>query len=452
MRILFGSVLLVLAAQAAAYCAVATDQNLDASQTERLVKLCKVWGTVRYLHPYLAYKDVDWDAALVEALPKVEAAKDEEQYRAAVQTMLDRLGDRATRVVCKISQTQEEQPKVPGKEKEDRPLFNWVEDGVLALHMDTSLSLDNLTDPKTLGTVQAEFKKAKGVIFDLRGKGNLAVSWFVFSRLYPLLPSREVTAPAERFLYHSGYRAQPVIPTEPYVSAFQTPLPEVIRAAPDGKGKRVVFLVDEQTDLPQIALALQEVGEAFIVAQGDVPQALGRPRRTVPLTEGYEVQIRTTELIGLHGLVQVHADADVPANADHGSKGSAYQKALALLRNPPKPKKSEKALEGATPLLGAWRLEKQYEKMVYPDREYRLLALFRFWTVIDLFYPYKNLLDQDWDSVLPRFLPKFAAAGDARGYALAVAEMATCIQDSHASVGGSKELRHFFGESRRLLC
>ncbi len=127
----------------------ATDQNLDASQTERLVKLCKVWGTVRYLHPYLAYKDVDWDAALVEALPKVEAAKDEEQYRAAVQTMLDRLGDRATRVVCKISQTQEEQPKVPGKEKEDRPLFNWVEDGVLALHMDTSLSLDNLTDPKT---------------------------------------------------------------------------------------------------------------------------------------------------------------------------------------------------------------------------------------------------------------------------------------------------------------
>ncbi len=75
------------------------------------------------------------------------------------------------------------------------------------------------------------------------------------------------------------------------------------------------------------------------------------------------------------------------------------------------------------------------------------MALFRFWTVIDLFYPYKHLLDQEWETVLPRFLPEFAAARDARDYTLAVAEMAACIQDTHTRVSGSQELRRFFGEA-----
>src|SRR6476620_11606973 len=74
------------------------DDALDAERTDRLVRLCKVWGTVRYLHPYMAHKYIDWDAALVETLPKVEAAKDDGEYRAAVQAMLAKLGDPATRV------------------------------------------------------------------------------------------------------------------------------------------------------------------------------------------------------------------------------------------------------------------------------------------------------------------------------------------------------------------
>jgi hypothetical protein len=62
--------------------------------------------------------------------------------------------------------------------------------------------------------------------------------------------------------------------------------------------------------------------------------------------------------------------------------------------------------------------------MACPERAYRLLALFRFWNVIHYFYPYKDLLDQDWDTVLPRFVPQFAAARDALEYGQAVAEMA----------------------------
>src|SRR5262249_35486514 len=95
----------------------------------------------------------------------------------------------------------------------------------------------------------------------------------------------------------------------------------------------------------------------------------------------------------------------------------------------------------------AWRPDKTYEKMAYPEHPYRLLALFRFWNVIHFFYPYRQLLDQDWDTVLPRFLPQFEAARDAREYALAIAEMSTCIQDTHTRVSESRELDRFFGEA-----
>jgi hypothetical protein len=64
-------------------------------QVERLDRLARAWGTVKYLHPYLAYKAIDWDKAAVDAIPRVLAAKQDDEYTAAVQTMLDVLGDPA---------------------------------------------------------------------------------------------------------------------------------------------------------------------------------------------------------------------------------------------------------------------------------------------------------------------------------------------------------------------
>jgi C-terminal processing protease CtpA/Prc len=78
--------------------------------------------------------------------------------------------------------------------------------------------------------------------------------------------------------------------------------------------------------------------------------------------------------------------------------------------------------------------------MLHPGREYRLLALFRFWNVIQLFYPYKHLLDRDWDEALTTFLPKFEKANSAAEYALAVAELSTLVQDGHTALRGHPEL------------
>jgi C-terminal processing protease CtpA/Prc len=440
--------LLVLGVLFSGSSACAADTILDATNTERMVSICKVWGAVRYLHPYLAYKDIDWDAALIAALPKVEAAKNETEFRAAVQAMLDRLGDPGTHVAHRASPPPMDQPGSDAKDEKDHPLFSWIEKDVLAIHLDRPPSITKLKDPKTRETLLAAVDKASGVILDVRLEdeisywGSVVLGW-----LYPLLPAHEVRGPAERYLVHSGYRPQLGMSSGGYASAFQTTLPEVFPAAPKGKGKRAVFLVGERTEIPPIALALQEAGEAFLVTQGKTGTALGSGRRTLPLTKDYEVHIRTTELIGRSGLSQVQADAEVPTDADRGLKGPAFQKALGLLRDAPKSTNPARTPDSAAPPKGAWLPDKQYETMVYPQREYRLLALFRFWNVIHYFYPYKDLLDQDWDTVLPRFVPQFSAAKDALEYSLAVAEMAACIQDSHTGVFRSKELSRFFGEA-----
>src|SRR5215208_4625100 len=56
------------------------------TRTERLAGLGRVWGFAKYFHPALGYRrDIDWDAALVTAIPKVREAQSTAEYGAAIQ-------------------------------------------------------------------------------------------------------------------------------------------------------------------------------------------------------------------------------------------------------------------------------------------------------------------------------------------------------------------------------
>jgi hypothetical protein len=78
-------------------------QPQAAPETDRLIATGKLWGTVKYFHPYLAYRNIDWDKALVDALPKIRSANTGAEYAAALESMLDALGDPATYVVSVTS-------------------------------------------------------------------------------------------------------------------------------------------------------------------------------------------------------------------------------------------------------------------------------------------------------------------------------------------------------------
>ena len=70
---------------------------VEDARIARLAGLANIWGTVKYFHPFLAYRDIDWDKALIETIPKVNAAKTPQEYQAAVNQMLAVLNDKSTR-------------------------------------------------------------------------------------------------------------------------------------------------------------------------------------------------------------------------------------------------------------------------------------------------------------------------------------------------------------------
>jgi hypothetical protein len=65
----------------------------------------------------------------------------------------------------------------------------------------------------------------------------------------------------------------------------------------------------------------------------------------------------------------------------------------------------------------------------------RLLALFRFWNMIQYWFPYRDVIGEPWDGVLREFIPRLAAAQDRDAYALALATLIARVNDTHAQLG-----------------
>lgn len=90
--------------------------------------------------------------------------------------------------------------------------------------------------------------------------------------------------------------------------------------------------------------------------------------------------------------------------------------------------------------------ENAHSSMEYPDAGFRLLALYRYWNIIHYYFPYKNLIEEDWKSVLEEFIPKFIEAKDENEYTLAVLELIGRVHDTHANIwGGNQVLNKHFG-------
>jgi C-terminal processing protease CtpA/Prc len=212
----------------------------------------KLWITVKYFHPYLAYRDIDWDKALVDALPKVRSAATPAEYATAVNSMLEALKDPATHV------------------------------GPAAA----------IPDPSTS---------------------------------------------AQRVWIHNG--------------------------------------------LDHSAFLIKAGGESETVA--------------IPLGNSSSATLRLSEPA---------ASAAPPAPAP----------------------------------------DRAYAESAYPAAEYRILAAYKIWAVFHYFFAYRDLMDEDWDDLLPVYLPKFIEAKDAREYNLTIAAILTHLADSQATVE-SKTLSEYFG-------
>ncbi|MEA2561522.1 MAG: hypothetical protein QOH06_3026 [Acidobacteriota bacterium] len=416
-----------------------------AEQTDRLVHLGKLWGTVRYLHPWVAYKDVDWDAALVAAIPRVREAKTSEEYRAAVQGMLGALGDPVTRVADPpppLSETPEPPAGAPAA------LTRMLDGGVLVIDPVKYLRTASPRDTRAaIAALPEEMGKASAVILDLRG-GRLGMeSYYVQQFLEELsvhLVSRPVQAAPKRYLIHSGYRPQIGGSSGGYYSGFVTEFADVFepppgRAVSPMKPKKIVFLLDDCCGVPPLALALRAAGDARIVSEGSLGE-LPEDTLAVDLGEGLKAEVRVSEIVQIPGWRGPLSDLELP----EGSGDAALQAAAAEARKdwPPVVRTS-----AASPLPDpVFHPDRAYADMKEPSLEYRQLAVIRAWNVIHYFYPYLHLIG-DWDAVLPEYLGKMEGAATTRDYALTLLEMMSHVADGHTGLWGRPEVEQPFGDA-----
>lgn len=90
--------------------------------------------------------------------------------------------------------------------------------------------------------------------------------------------------------------------------------------------------------------------------------------------------------------------------------------------------------------------ENSYPNMKWADTGYRFLALFRYWNMIEYFFPYKNLIEKSWDGILKEYIPKMVVCNDELAYKLTILSLIGEINDTHANIWQQdKSLNDFFG-------
>ena len=424
---LFLSVLLLVSA----FCETVQAQppSAEDARIARLAGLAKVWGTVKYFHPYLAYRDIDWDKALIETIPKVNAAKTPQDYQSALNQMLAVLNDKSTRADI------EAKTNPAGPAPVDAAKLVRSENGVLiieAAQIAKAGTNDISALNKLVTTINQSLPNAGSVIFDARGttKATEIEAYHFDNFLRQTLAGmldQTVVLGATRYRMHNGYATQTGGGANFYYSALISSAPQTIAGRSKTKAPPAAFIINQNSpSFADILSGMQAAGRAVVVQEGEQPAG---ETFTIELPESLKVRMRTVELVNPDGSIDLQPDVAV---AKGTTDDTALKEAIRALQEKRVAQKQIRVTSPAT--VQTTQKDQPYAEMVFPNTEYRLLALFRYWNVINYFFPYKHLIGESWETVLPRYIPKFEANKDAADYQLSVRELVTEMRDSHGGL------------------
>ncbi|MFZ6712122.1 S41 family peptidase [Undibacterium sp. TC9W] len=403
-------------------------------QETRLRDLAQLWRDVKWRHPALTKGNVDWDKALVAALPKVQAAQSKHELRDALATMMLALHDPAVDISIvdeHVTADQVNQLIVPA----NQDMLEWLHGDIALLHLHQVqiMSSDHPEHAKLSQARDAIKSRAKGLIIDLRPAES---GWYEAENLNALLAhwiAAPLILPTERVRVHSGFAPQKGMNSGGYFSAFQTMEAEIIQPlAQPAKALPMVFMINQASLVPPAVLALQKTGKAWILAQGKATPGWFIPTKRHIIAGEVKVIYSNAELVHADGTTGFAADAEIAPDTSTAKTSTSIGKALALLHSK---RKSGAAIHyQASSGVAVRTLELPYREMRYPDLAWRQLAVIKLWAIAETFFPYKHLMDQAWSDQLPIYLKRIAEVNNALEYALTMAEMASHLQDSHVYV------------------
>jgi C-terminal processing protease CtpA/Prc len=85
--------------------------------------------------------------------------------------------------------------------------------------------------------------------------------------------------------------------------------------------------------------------------------------------------------------------------------------------------------------------EPGYQRLKLPDAGFQILGLYRFWNVIEYWFPYRDVLGEDWDEVLTQFIPRIALAKNADTYQRELTALTARAHDTHANLRSSRRVQ-----------
>lgn len=85
--------------------------------------------------------------------------------------------------------------------------------------------------------------------------------------------------------------------------------------------------------------------------------------------------------------------------------------------------------------------ESSYKHLGLPDAGFQILALFRFWNIVAYWFPYRDVIGEDWGEVLHDFVPRVALARTPDDYSREMLALIARVHDTHANLWSSLEAR-----------
>jgi C-terminal processing protease CtpA/Prc len=127
--------------------------------------------------------------------------------------------------------------------------------------------------------------------------------------------------------------------------------------------------------------------------------------------------------------------------ADEGMLGTAVSQKLRAIRQNRAARRQ--FYISLAPNIGnpVFNHEAGYADLKLPDFGFQLLALYRFWNIVEYWSPNRDIVDEDWDRVLEDFIPRVALAKDADAYKLEVMALITKLNDGHANLWNALNAR-----------
>jgi C-terminal processing protease CtpA/Prc len=386
-----------------------------------LLSLADLWGDVEYFDPQLARPN-DWDAAALAAIPKVEAATSPSAVSDAVAAMLATLNDPLTHIAAA--------PQPPARASGDGLTLASPAPQTAVLTIDAAALPDaGSPEVQNRATVLASTLQSKQtVIIDLRQKdsetSNQAESVEALFDTTPLAASLtrgKVQLPAYRRRYYNGLTSPYLSSDDNYTGGFIINDGATITGTATAH-LRVAFVVGARTIIPDLAVALARANQAVVFSDGPPPALDGGDVDALRMPEGLTAQFRVseyTEVAASASFAQPLPVGEDPATAiarwldQHSPTAPAFQPA------PP----------GVT-------LPAEAGSAALPDEPHRIFAIFRIYNAIRYFFPYRELMHEDWPAATLRAIREVRTANDEASYIRAIRGYYALIHDGHGFIEG----------------